>query len=182
MFTRKRFQIPAITGDWKTDGPRVLGVLANYILSLEEKDALSLIEKEDWTPVLTFATAGNLSVTYSTQWGELLRLPNNVGVANFRIVTSAFTHTTASGNLQITGLTVTAADDSGASEVWDGACVWGGVTKANYTQVVASLAQGSSTILFSASGSGQAVTNLTASDLPTGGSVVLRGSIIFRMA
>lgn len=181
MFTRKRFQIPAITGDWKTDGPRVLGVLANYILSLEEKDALSLIEKEDWTPVLTFATAGNLSVTYSTQWGELLRLPNNVGVANFRIVTSAFTHTTASGNLQVTGLTVTSASDN-TSAVWDGPAVWSGVTKANYTNVVASLAQGSSTILFSASGSGQAATNLTASDLPTGGSVVLRGSIIFRMA
>ncbi len=53
-----------------------------------------------YTPVLTFATNGNLSVSYSTQTGNYTRIGPLVFVS-ISIVTSAFTHTTASGNFQV---------------------------------------------------------------------------------
>lgn len=129
-----------------------------------------------WTPTLTFATPGDLSVAYTTRLGEVTKTGNSVR-ATFSIVTSAFTHTTASGALQITGLPYAVASDSIAC---DGALLWGGVTKANYTSMDCAIAVGSSTITFGISGSGQAPAAVSVGDVPTGGTVTLRGTINFR--
>ena len=135
------------------------------------------IARGSWTPVLTFATPGNLSVSYTTQVGDYTIIDREV-FGSFRIVTSGFTHTTASGNLQVTGFPVTPSSDTGF--VWDGALTWGGITKAGYTQVCCAFAAGSATLLFTASGSGVAPSNIAAADMPTAGSVVLRGNFRFR--
>ena len=97
----------------------------------------------------------------------------------FRIVTSTFTHTTAAGDLQVTGLPYLANADTGFTR--DGTLVWSGITKAGYTQISCAMSAGTSTILFSASGSGVAVDNVDAADVPTGGTVVLRGNISLRI-
>lgn len=125
-----------------------------------------------WTPVLTFATPGDLAVTYSAQIGDLVRVGNLI-LARFRIACSAFTHTTASGNLQVTGLPF--ASKSGL--VSHATAGFTGVTKANYTQVNAFMNPGASTILFKGFGSAQTESNLVAADLPTGGTPILTGEL-----
>lgn len=132
-----------------------------------------------WTPVLTFATAGDLSVAYTTQFGRYIRIGDQV-TAWFVIVTSSFTHTTASGNCQVTGVPITSVSDtnSGARSTLQ----WAGITKANYTDICATLNVGSTTLAFAASGSGQSAANITATDMPTGGTVTFAGSITYRAA
>ena len=159
---------------------------SNALDSREQRDIEDEFNKigivKRWTPALTFATPGNLSVAYTTAVADYVRVREWV-TANFRILTSSFTWTTSTGNLQITGLPYTASTSSNdANYVWQGGgLVFGGITKANYTQFTPQVSAGSNVILIGASGSGQAPANLVAADLPTGGSVVLSGSVSFRI-
>jgi len=66
------------------------------------------IETGTFTPALTFTTPGDLSVTYTTQLGTYTKI-GNVCYYWIEIVTSAFTHTTASGNFRISGMPFTHA-------------------------------------------------------------------------
>jgi hypothetical protein len=131
-----------------------------------------------WTPVLTFVTPGDLSVTYSTQVGSYTKIGRIVHLT-FQIVTSAFTHTTASGNLNITGIPF--ASSNTTSVTHQGALVWQGITKASYTDIAPRLVSNSSTIDLMASGSGQAASNVAAADMPTGGTVSLSASLTYRI-
>lgn len=65
-------------------------------------NALGWYKEGTWTPTLTFATPGNVSVSYTTQLGAYTRIGQWV-TASFVIVTSAFTHTTAADSLYIGG-------------------------------------------------------------------------------
>lgn len=130
-----------------------------------------------WTPVLTFATPGNLSVTYSVQLGRITKIGDRV-FATAVIVTSGFTHTTASGDLQITGLTLPSI--TLANFAFSGKVSWEGITKANYTEVAARLPSNSQIIDFRASGSGQAIAAVGAADVPTGGTVTLRVELSYQ--
>jgi hypothetical protein len=130
-----------------------------------------------WTPTLTFATPGDLAVTYGTRVGGYIRR-GKVMTYNFDVRTSAFTHATASGNLQLTGLPFASA---GANQEWYGSLIWTGITKASYTQVSARITEGVMLIIFGASGSGQTIANVTAADMPTGGTVQLIGSVTCRI-
>jgi hypothetical protein len=151
----------------------------NLISDLEEEfGKIGAVKK--WTPVLTFATPGNLSVAYTSQDAEVI-LTKGMVELTFRIA-AVPTFTTASGNLQITGCPYTASTLSiDSALIWHGGLTWGGITKAGYTQVNPQIAAASNVILFTASGSGSAPSAVTASDVPTGGSVVLRGTMVFRI-
>lgn len=129
-----------------------------------------------WTPTLTAATPGNIAVTYSNLTGTYTRQGNLV-TASFVITTSAFTHTTASGNLQITGLPFTS--DSVANHTAYGAAVFSGVTKAGYTNIVTRVLPGVSYVSFGASGSGVPNASVAITDLPTGGAILLQGSVTY---
>ncbi len=137
---------------------------------------LGLVAATAWTPVLTAATVGDLARTYSTQTGFRWQFAR-LNVAWFDIVTSAFTHTTASGNMRITGLpgTPLAAIGGMMQRV-------SGVTKANYTQFAAELDIATNIITVTCSGSAQANSTLAITELPTGGSVRLQGYIIYYSA
>jgi hypothetical protein len=124
-----------------------------------------------WTPVLTFATPGTLSVAYSTQSGSYTRTFNEID-ATFYIDTSSFTLGTASGNLRITGLPYTAV-----GTIAVGSMLYSGVTKAGYHNMVPQILSGEAYITPVASGSGVATAAVTASDTPSGGTVILRGHI-----
>lgn len=132
-----------------------------------------------WTPALTFATPGDLAVTYTTQVGYWSKHGRRVFV-DFFIVTSAFTHTTASGALTIGGLPFTSANIT--DNRYTGSTSWGGITKATYTQVVPRVQENTTNIVFTASGSGVASSAVAAADVPTGGTVNLRGSIVYEAA
>lgn len=131
--------------------------------------------KGTWTPVLTFTTPGDLSVAYTTQLGAFTRNGDTVTI-DFRIQTSTFTHTTASGAVRITGLPYESAN-TGINRF--GALSWRRITKANYTDVNAYVANNSSVILLKAMGSGQSESDVSAADMPTAGTVVLEGSITY---
>ena len=128
-----------------------------------------------WTPALTFATPGDLTVAYTTQWGAYTKWGNDITL-HFVIETSTFTHTTAASNLRVTGIPFASNADTTARYI--GKLEWGGITKANYTEINCRLAGGSSTTMqFVASGSAQAAAFVTAADMPSAGTVVLRGTL-----
>lgn len=133
-----------------------------------------------WTPVLTFGTPGDLSVVYSVQWGEWGR-DGQFCTVNFHVATSSFTWTTASGNLNLTGLPFNASGVTNGA--WEGQLNWSGITKANFTDICPQiLASAPSVIAFRAAGSGQAAGNVVAADVPSAGSVLLRGALRYRVA
>lgn len=128
-------------------------------------------EEGTWTPVLSFVTPGNLSVVYSTQVGWYIKI-GQLATISANVQTSTFTHTTASGNGEITGLPFAATSTSGHAGMQ--ALQFSGITKANYTSISGDIVAGTSTIGFGASGSGQGAANVTASDMPTGGTVIIK--------
>ena len=135
-------------------------------------------EEGTWTPVLTFDTPGDLAVVYTTQVGSYTKIGRTV-FANFAILTSSFTHTTASGQQNITGLPFTSANVAGY--VWMGALAWQGITKANYTNVNVALTNNSTALFFYASGSGQSLATIAAGDTPTTNTQYRYGSIVYHV-
>lgn len=130
-------------------------------------------EEGTWTPVLTFATPGDLSVTYSVQVGSYTKVGRLVNTT-CRVVTSAFTHTTAGGVCQLTGLPFTPVITREY-----GAVFVGGITRANYTSYVCETVSGQTYIRMGASGSAVNPANIVSGDMPTGGSVTLSFSMSF---
>lgn len=129
-----------------------------------------------WVPVVSYATPGNLSITYANQVGSYTKIGREVTV-RFNITTSAFTFTTASGALQISGLPYpnNAAAVSGSR----GSLDFGGITKASYTHYTCQTSPSLSYLTISCSGSGQSLATLTAADTPSGGTLVLIGTITY---
>jgi hypothetical protein len=130
------------------------------------------------TPAITFATPGNLAVAYTTRKMTYRRFGDLVFV-DFDIETLSFTHTTASGVLQLSGIPVAAVNEAGY--IACGAMFWGGITKASFTNVVACVFANESVIRFAISGSGQSPAGVTAADTPTGGILQLKGSVAYRV-
>ena len=125
--------------------------------------------------MLTFATPGDLSVTYVTQAGLGVKIGSMVLLYG-QITTATFTHTTAVGALTITGNTITNGSVSVIA-----ACQWQGITKAGYTDVAGALPAGSATITFLASGSGVGTAAVLVADVPTGGTVQVFFTFLFRV-
>jgi len=131
-----------------------------------------------WTPVLTFATAGDLNVVYSAQVGRYTQIGNRV-IAQCNISTSTFTYTTASGAAKITGLPVTSASASNSDNV----CViyLQGVTKATYTQFMGTVTNSASAVQIVASGSGVSEAAVTTVNMPSGTQQALNFTLIYEV-
>lgn len=129
-----------------------------------------------WTPVLTFATPGNLSVGYSDQQG-LWRMDADGHVdLDFRLITNAFTYSTASGVLKITGVPFAAKTLANFS--WLGSLAWGGITKTNFTEALCRINNAQQELNVVMSGSGQAFFGaIVATDVPSAGTVTLIGHL-----
>lgn len=130
-----------------------------------------------WTPAITFATPGNLSVAYTYQVGDYII--NGSFITLFGLITtSSFTHTTASGNLKITGIPRDAS--TAKTMVWNGTCGYQGITKASYTGFFPVMSSTAPTFLqMNAGGSAQNIDFVTAADMPTTGLVSLRFQITY---
>lgn len=144
-----------------------------------DANTLDDYEEVSWTPVLTFATAGDLSVSYSVQAGRAIKVGKQVSLMG-SITTSAFTHTTASGALTITGQPFTA--DTIAGMEWIAAFSFQGITKAGYSQFAPRIQSAGTTITVVASNTGSARAAVDAADMPTGGTVVLNFGVIYQAA
>lgn len=140
---------------------------------------VSSYEAGPFTPVLTFVTPGDLAVTYSAQVGRYTKSGRLVTVA-VSILTSAFTFSTATGDLTITGLPYPAASVSNNQGV--GPLAFQGITKASYTQFTPVVSPTTSLIKVLASGSGQALSSVTASNMPSGGTVQLSLEVTYETA
>ncbi|MEE8207630.1 MAG: hypothetical protein V3T88_01540 [Nitrosomonadaceae bacterium] len=134
-------------------------------------------EEGTWTPVATFQTPGDLVVVYSFQVGLYTKIGRQVTIT-MNVDLSTFTHTTASGQFRITGLPFTSASlPSGI--IWAGTTTMDGVTKANYTDFTARLGQAGSLLVYDAEGSGQAISTIDSSDMPTGGVPTIRTTMSY---
>lgn len=139
-----------------------------------------IIASGDWTPALSCVTPGDLSVSYTTQVGRFVRVGQLVFL-RWNITTSAFTYTTASGSAIIAGIPVSPSSANSSVGAYGGIRV-SGYTKANYTMVVPQIIDGAGNITLIASGSAQTVSTMSIADFPTGGSVILRGSLLYEAA
>jgi hypothetical protein len=101
----------------------------------------------------------------------------NLCTVSFAIDITTVTHTTASSFLRLTGLpfTVQSGDQSGLGAM----TAVQGITKANYTQFGVRAVAGQTYMQIYASGSGQSVAQIQASDMPTGGTIALYGSVTY---
>lgn len=132
-------------------------------------ELLDWYEEGVWTPEIAFATNGDLAVTYDLRSGTYTRIGRQVTVS-FILTTTAFTHTTASGVLRITGLPFNAGNTFQHTAA---VTLLQGVTKANYTCFGFYANAGSKDLTSSASGSGKGWDNITAANMPTGGTVYI---------
>lgn len=162
--------------DWVSEGDGPF--LTETDLPVSAVGALPFYEEGTWTPVLTFATPGDLAVTYTSQVGSYIRMGNFV-LCSYSVTTSTFTHTTAAGALRVTGFPFTNNNANSAAAV--GPLRWGGINKAGgFTDGKGLMPFGGTLANFNFAGQGIASANATAADVPTGGSVVLQGQVTFR--
>lgn len=119
-------------------------------------------EEGTFTPTITFATPGDLNVVYSAQNGFYTKIGRLVHFF-ITIITTTFTHTTASGGLQIAGLPFTVLGNPSA-------CLsqWVGITSAVTTPQIGSTLNGTTALFVVMNVATGAVTTLTTANAPTG--------------
>lgn len=119
-------------------------------------------EEGNFTPTITFTTPGDLTIVYSNQSGSYTKIGRVVQWSAV-IMTSTFTHTTASGGLQVAGLPFTSISNPPAT-----LSQWVGITSAVATpQIVAAL--NGTVVNFSVMNvSAGTIASLTTANAPTG--------------
>ncbi len=140
-------------------------------------EILSDYEEGTWTPAITFATPGDLSVAYGSRSGTYTKIGREVTV-NFSLILSSFTHSTASGNAQITGLPFTAS-----AEIASGSIIANGITAANlYSFVVYTPGSAVTYLQLGATpNNGTASAAFTTANLASGATLAIFGSITFNV-
>lgn len=123
-----------------------------------------------WTPVFTFSTPGDLSVSYAVQTGTYVVIGALVYVTF--ILSFTPTYTTASGNATITGLPFSGADVGFGTTYISSATF-----PAGSTYIVCQNA--GTTLVFKAFGSAVAAQNVTTTSFATGSARNLEGSLVY---
>jgi hypothetical protein len=153
------------------------GQIAFPATQIPSSDANTLDDYEEgtWTPALTAATVGDLSVGYAAQAGRYIKIGKMVTVW-FDVQLNTFTYTTASGNMRITGLPFTSQN---SSMFYYGTCGFGNINKAGYTQVTPRLSSNTTQMNFVASAMASAVTTIAITDATSGSAVFIQGCITY---
>lgn len=148
--------------------------------SLEaELAALSTADLSDcaagtWTPTFTFATPGDLAFTYAEQVG-LYKKVGTLVFLSYHLTLSAFTHTTAAGIAQITGVPFPpGADEYGTVGLWAGITL-----PAGYTQVSTQIFGSPAVVAALGCGSASAAIALGVTHFLSGSNKTLRGSAVY---
>ena len=136
----------------------------------------------DWTPAVTFATAGDLSIAYNFTYGTYTKIGRLVTV-QFDLRTSTFTHTTASGNLRINNLPYQPRAISGQTYRPVGVLSFYGIDKSgtpDFAHINCVGTAGSDIMHFVAtSGAGGGLSAVSAADCPSGGDFRLHGTMTY---
>ena len=137
-------------------------------------------EEGAFTPTLTFATPGDLSVSYAAngQIGSYTRSGNRV-TCNIFIQTSAFTYTTATGALRIQGLPYLARNTVNAFSL--GSCVYQGITDAARPQICVRVDPGLNFLSLVSSGPGVPIAFASVANVATGSSIILIVTITYEV-
>lgn len=144
----------------------------NAMDPLAAQNALRIGVIDSWTPTLTFATAGDLSVIYSNRVGQLVSI-GKLRIATFN-VTATPTFSSASGNMQITGLPVTAEP---SLVTYGPLGSFSNITKAGFTQFNVQVFGSQFTFIGLASGTSASA--VTAANISSGVATQLRAQVIF---
>ncbi len=129
-----------------------------------------------WTPAITFATPGDLSVVYTLQAGKYTIVGNQVTLT-FQIAFTP-TYTTASGGITVTGLPFT--NNSATGNIATGICNLGTITfPALCTMFYTYIAAGGTVINIYGQGSTQGASAFGTTQYTTGGAQVIGGSITY---
>jgi hypothetical protein len=129
-------------------------------------ELLADYEEGTFTPAISCDTPGNLTIVYGSRNGYYTKVGRLVTV-NFFVSTSTFTHTTASGNFQLTGLPFTASNAT--QNLALGGMIFDGITKIGYTQFQPGIGFGRTYAVIGASGSAVSYATLQITDVPSGG-------------
>ena len=135
-------------------------------------------EEGTWTPTLTFATSGDLAVTYGTRLGSYIKIGRIVHL-RYTVTTTAFTHSTASGDLRITGVPVTSA--SGFEQT--GTVEANSITlPAGRTWLTTGIQSNVTYLRLIASGSATSRNAIDPTEMPSGTNFTLIGQITYEAA
>ncbi len=128
-----------------------------------------------WTPTLGFDTAGNESIILSTADGTYEKFGRIVR-AQFAIISSTFTHSTASGGLRLGGLPFTAS-------TWNarGAVTAEGWTLASVSALTYGLKGGTTYGYIYASRTATTVATMGTGEWPTAGTVKITGTVVYHI-
>ena len=141
-----------------------------------DPNTLDDYEEGTWTPSITFASPGDLSIAYVVRIGVYTKIGRLVAL-NWVTLTSTFTHATAGGACSITGLPFTSANV--ANQHAYGGTNFSGVVKASYFVVTHGVLANTAAVSFFTVGIGSGAALLNAADMPTGGTVQLSGGVQF---
>lgn len=103
------YSFPAVSGTLNLVGGNIL--FPTVQIPSANPNMLDDYEEGTWTPVLSFATPGNSVINFGAQSGWYNKT-GNIVTMTWVITTTTFTHTTATGALQVTGLPFLPADFS----------------------------------------------------------------------
>lgn len=144
--------------------------------SSSDVNTLDDYEEGTWTPSFSFGSPGNLSVVYGNRTGFYTKVGRMVH-QQWDLSLSTFTHTTASGSALITGSPFTAIDSNQF-----GCMSWGDfLFTAGYIYMCPRTNNASSTITMVISAyDTQDVATVTTTNLPTGTTPFMSGSIMCR--
>jgi hypothetical protein len=134
-----------------------------------------------WTPTLTCATVGNLTVAYATQVGRVDYISPYLVNVYYRLVCTP-TFTTATGEVRIAGMPLVAVNDSAYFAVGSG-FISGFTLPAGYTSVAPIIrdAGSSSQVAVQKYGSGVAAANLLITEAASGVAITIVSSINLRI-
>jgi len=154
--------------DFSADNPDLIGMTGELLDDYEEGT---------WTPTLSATTVGDLSVTYSSRVGTYTKVGRLVTAA-CRVITSAFTHTTAADDAQIQGLPFAARSLSNMRTT--GPIQLYGANKTGYTQVNSQIESGSSSVSFVATGvAGSSTSSVKITEMPSGGTPFVTMTVVY---
>jgi hypothetical protein len=157
-----------------TGAATTASVRANFAAAKAEIEALGVVGV--WSPTLTFGTPGDLAVTYQRALGSV-RKAGDLIILTWIIVTATFTHTTAAGALEISGKPYPL--ESTPDMTAFGTCGFSGLNKPGAQQVTPIIVNTDNQIRFWGMSQGATLDNVNAADVPSGGTIILGGTLTY---
>jgi hypothetical protein len=153
----------------------------NYVNAASGSTVRNMVGQRfvDFTPVVTFSSVGNLSVSYATR---IANASFNSGLLTLNIsLEFTPTFTTSADEIIITNLSADMTAFTQAGQVWEGSMYFSNITKAGYTQFTPVIASGENQIKIRASGSGQALDYVKAANITSGSVTSLFITMTYRI-